>query len=236
MSDLPRGSSGRKGGKLPRRKAVKQRKVIEEENRHDITPYNEGDHLVESPLPPENNISQAQQNISWDFTPSLYNQEYYYGPSYNPYDPYGYYRPTAYAAQSFMGVSNQQDYVSASSPATSLPLPSYIQENLFYVTLLTGRIKVCAGCRGPHLKNAQGYVLPSPNNLCIAHKENRTYVNPNTGLECSKLGNSYYHVNRACLIKKHPQFKPSQVVCSDNVTLDEAQKSLLQATLGFTTL
>ena len=49
---------------------------------------------------------------------------------------------------------------SSSNSSASLP---------FFVKLLNSRIKVCASCRGPHMKGANCQLLPSPNNLCIGN-------------------------------------------------------------------
>jgi len=106
----------------------------------------------------------------------------------------------------------------------------------FLVKLLNGRIKICAGCKGPHLKNTNNRVLSRPYDICISHSETQVFVNPHTGLECSKPGNGYYHVNLSCIQKKHPNFSPNQLVCQENVwkLLNEAHFLLLKETLGYT--
>ena len=76
----------------------------------------------------------------------------------------------------------------------------------FLVKLLNGRIKICAGCKGPHLKNTNNHVLSPPYDICIYYKETQAFINPQTGLESSKLGNAYYHVNLTCIQRKHPNF------------------------------
>ena len=86
----------------------------------------------------------------------------------------------------------------------------------FMVKMLNGRIKVCAGCKGPHLKGVNG-LLPPPHDICIGHKEPLPFVNPHTGLECSKIGNAYYHVNLQCIRKKHPTFSATELVCLPDV-------------------
>lgn len=83
------------------------------------------------------------------------------------------------------------------------------------------------------MKGADGQPLPSPNNLCIGHKELLSYISPKTALNCSKEGNCYYHLNQACIIKKHPKFSTQLLVCPDDVVLDSAQKNLLKNSLGF---
>jgi hypothetical protein len=96
---------------------------------------------------------------------------------------------------------------------------------------LNGRIKTCAGCKGPHTKGSDGSLLNPPNDNCIAHQEQIQFINPHTGLQCSKEGNAYYHITKNCIIKKHPGFSSSQVVCEDNVNLQNSHKKLLQEAL-----
>ena len=92
----------------------------------------------------------------------------------------------------------------------------------FIIKLLNGRIRVCAGCKGPHMKDANNGLLPPPHDICIGHSEPITFINPNTGLECIKIGNAYYHVSLTCIRKKHPNFTPSQVVMNEVKELLEA--------------
>lgn len=82
----------------------------------------------------------------------------------------------------------------------------------FVVKFLNGRIKVC---EDPHLKNSDNGLLSPPLDICICHKEPLSFINPNSGLECSKLGNAYYHVKMECIRKKHPTFSPMQIDCSN---------------------
>ena len=107
----------------------------------------------------------------------------------------------------------------------------------FYIKLLNGRIKICAGCKGPHMKGSDGRLLKPPNDICIAHREQIRFMNPHTGLQCSKEGNCYYHINKSCIIKKHPNFCPSQLVCEHDINLEDSHKidkKLLQEALDFT--
>ena len=55
-------------------------------------------------------------------------------------------------------------------------------------------------------------------NLCLSRRENMSYMNPKTGLQSTKEGNCYYHLNRACVLKKMPTFSPSQVVCPEDIS------------------
>ena len=100
---------------------------------------------------------------------------------------------------------------------------------------LNGRIKVCAGCRGPYLKGIDNEVLPPPQDICIVHTEPLAFTNPRTGLETSKIGNAHYHVNKACICKKHPNFAGHLVACTKEVLdlLLPCHFKLLFEALGF---
>ena len=73
----------------------------------------------------------------------------------------------------------------------------------FVVKRLNGRIKICGGCRGQHLKGANNELLALPSDICLCHREPQVYINPKTELECTKIGNVYYHVNLSCIRKKY---------------------------------
>ena len=135
--------------------------------------------------------------------------------------PYSYGAPTGHGSSP--SCSKQQNYT---SPVSLEP---------FLIKFLNGRIKVCVGCKGPHMKDSQNGLLPPPHDICIGHCEPLTFVNPRTGLESSKMGNAYYHVNLSCIRKKHPNFTPSQLICDDDVrkALKPMHFQFLWDTLGF---
>ena len=83
------------------------------------------------------------------------------------------------------------------------------------------------------MKGSDGKTLKPPNNLCICHNEQMAFKNPHTGLQSYKEGNCHYHVNKSCIIKNHPDFLPSQLLCSEDITLEDSHKKLLQETLDF---
>ena len=85
------------------------------------------------------------------------------------------------------------------------------------------------------MKDYQNRLLPPPHDICIGHCEPLTFVNPRTGLESSKMGNAYCHVNLNCIRKKHPNFTPSQLICDDDVrkALKPVHFQFLWDTLGF---
>ena len=85
------------------------------------------------------------------------------------------------------------------------------------------------------MKDSQNGLLPPPHDICIGHCEPLKFVNPRTGLESSKMGNAYYHVNLSCIRKKHPDFYPSQLSCDHDVrkALIPVHSQFLWDTLGF---
>lgn len=135
--------------------------------------------------------------------------------------PYPYQAPISHGSLS--PCSSDQCY---SSPASLEP---------FFIKLLNGRIKVCAGCKGTHMKDSQNGLLPPPYDICVGHWEPLAFVNPRTGVQSSKMGNAYYHVSLSCIRKKHPEFTPSQVICDEDVrrVLNPVHFKFLWDTLGF---
>jgi hypothetical protein len=63
MTGLPRGSAGRKGSKLPQKKAIKRRKICDEENRSDISSIlAEPSNIEESSSAQPSNSTTSDQN------------------------------------------------------------------------------------------------------------------------------------------------------------------------------
>ena len=127
------------------------------------------------------------------------------------------------------------DYSARECNLPSQPPNTGVTSGPFIVKFLNGRIKVCTGCKGPQLKGVNSELLPPPNDICILHTEPLKYTNPRTGLESSKIGNAYYHVNSVCICKKHPKFSPSLVSCSteDAKLMQPSHFKLLYDALGF---
>ena len=188
--------------------------------------------------------SSGNWNWNWDSVPSssmgYYPPRPYPGPMFYP--PYPGY--SAYGSAPLADVTNYSPY------AQSYPYPDYSTKESgsltpntgttstsepFIVKFLNGRIKVCAGCKGPHLKGVNNELLPPPNDTCILHTEPLKYVNPRTGIESSKIGNAYYHINSACIRKKHPHFSPSLVSYSeeDINLMQPSHFKLLYDALGY---
>ena len=152
-------------------------------------------------------------------------------PSFTSYPPYTYQPPFPPFYLPYPEHPDRTSGSSFQSPSGS-GISNSKSSNPFEVKLLNGRIKVCAGCKGPHMKGANNevHVLP-PYDICIGHREPLNFINPRTGLESSKLGNAYYHVNIVCIRKKHSNFTPSQLMCSES--LKDVHFKFLEDTLKF---
>ena len=262
MSNLPHGSAGRKGAKAPKKKAIKGKGVIPDEQRKDdiatsthtvVTEYEKG-HGATLPADIDiNNINGTRSQTTsangsswppyagcsymtstWNWDPFMHmpcSSGYYQPPTDLPYSSF-YHHSGLQAEHSLQeaSISSSQACMQSSSTSSTACATT---SNPFYIRFLNGRIKVCAGCKGPHMKNADGGLLKPPHDICIAHKETITFLNPRTKLESSKEGNCYYHVNKACLIKKHPQFSAAQLVCPDDIILEDSHKMLLRDAIGY---
>jgi hypothetical protein len=188
--------------------------------------------------------SSSGGNFNWmnsHYQPSYPFSMYYPPPPPLPvnfsdyYDPYGmsssYQSPqctgthasSSYQSPQCTGTHASSSYQSPHSASSSLQSSDNsmatvtTSERPFLVKFLNGRIKVCAGCRGPYPKGINDEVLPPPHDICIVHSEPLTFTNPRTGLESSKVGNAHYHVNQACIRKKHPKFTARFLSCPENM-------------------
>ena len=234
MTNLPHRAAGRKGKKPPAKKSIARRET---------TPYEQRQPL----LTPSSSISISTScgNWNWDGPHSsginsfpIFPQPC--GTSYPMYYPP--FVPSPYNPLPLEDITNHSfpsgfsSFVHSSAANGAQPSRNHPSSEPFLVKLLNGRMKICAGCKGPHLKNTNNRVLSPPYDICICHKETQGFINPQTGLESSKLGNAYYHVNLTCIQKKHPNFSPDQLVCPEDVQelLNEAHVLLLKEALGYT--
>ena len=129
----------------------------------------------------------------------------------------------------------EPSYLDTTSSNTSYAVSSSsIISEPFILKLLNGRIKVCAGCKTPHLKSADNGLLP-PFDICLCHKEQLSFINPRNGQECSKLGNAHYHITLDCIKKKHPTFSAVQIECPPDTRafLTKAHHDLLREAFGY---
>ena len=218
-----------------------------------IAPGNSTESLSKS-SPSVTVITTSSGNWNWNWdgisTPSFHSMPSPYPPYFPPslppsYPPPSYptfYPPAMPYHSPLTDVSNCYPY-SYGAPTGPGPSSSYSKQRScgspvtpepFLIKFLNGRIKVCAGCKGPHMKDAKNGLLPPPHDICIGHCEPLTFLNPRTGLESSKMGNAYYHVNLSCIKKKHPDFIPSQLICEDDIkrVLQPPHFQFLWDTLG----
>ena len=75
---------------------------------------------------------------------------------------------------------------------------------------------------------------PPPSDFCIQHTEPLKFINPYTGIESSKIGNAYYHINIVCIHRKHPHFSPKLVSCPEVINIMQPSHfKLLYDALGY---
>ena len=122
--------------------------------------------------------------------------------------------PTSVQALVF---SSQQQMGTVAIPpqAQVLPsTPSQMQPSLltpqqqvdpFMLSFIRGNISVCYGCK-------QRYQQPinPPNDLCVMHREWRTFMLPGSPTPQSRFGNAYYHLHLPCIWSIWPQFNPQR--------------------------
>ena len=92
------------------------------------------------------------------------------------------------------------------------PVPPMAEEcSLFKLCFIFGNISKCAGCGNNYSKP-----LVSPYNLCIQHREWRSFT-PSGGTQQSRFSPSYYHVNLLCVKRNWPLFKPQDFVITPQI-------------------
>ena len=127
-------------------------------------------------------------------------------------------------------VMKQGNHLAVTLIWTQLPLVgvTLFQNPSWLKCWIYRRIKVCAGCKGQHFKNADNDLLSPPHDICLGHKESLSFINPHTGKECFKLGNAYHHINLDCIRKS------IQVHCGSGWMPHELQDTLwLRYTMTF---
>ena len=254
MTSLTRQTAGRKGGKAPPKKTISRKRTIPYEQRQQrpslvmsqthTTPTSLMSASTSSPL-----AEVAGPSHSWDwswhgiqqYSPFQTMHHPPYMPSYpSPYLPSSGIPPfTDFSEYCPPYPHNETGEPSSTSSNTNLNSPSTSGSNLvsepFLIKMLNRRIKVCAGCKGQHFKNADDGLLSPPHDICLGHRESLSFINPRTGTECSKLGNAYYHFNLDCIRRKHPSFTAAQVECPPEVqeVLTEVHYDFLQEAIGY---
>ena len=102
-----------------------------------------------------------------------------------------------------------------------LPQEPTSDTNPFILTVVTGNISVCRGCRQRYMKPA----VP-PLDLCIRHKEWQEFIDP-TGHSQQRFGNVYYHCNAPCILAHCPTFSDK------DLQIDPKKETLTEVHLKF---
>ena len=173
MNSLPSRVAGRKGDKPPKKKAISRRACLPDDQRCLFNPSSSAScpdtqWCGEWNAPgPSSSCSLYDKSSPWMIPPMEWPN--------NSFSPWYQYSQTVCPSATYVNNS----YSSCLTPITSSP---------FVIKFLNARIKVCAGCKGPHPKDKDGNVLPPPHDLCLQHEEAIHFVNPKTGKEASKNG------------------------------------------------
>ena len=91
-------------------------------------------------------------------------------------------------------------------PSCQFPSPpaQNCDANKFKLCFKFGNVSICNGCRNYFCETDK---------ILVQHPEFRNFTSPRTGLQQSKYGNAYYHIN--CVALKYPHFQPSLVFIPD---------------------
>lgn len=162
MTNLPQRAAGRKGKRPPAKKSIARRET---------TPYEQRQSLITSTFDqPSSSISISTScgnwNWNWDWDgphssgtnsfptfPQPFGTSYpvYYPPFVpSPHNPLPLGDMTNHSFPLGMSSSVHSNSLAANGAQPSRNHPS---SEPFLVKLLNGRIKICAGCKGPHLKS-----------------------------------------------------------------------------------
>ena len=126
------------------------------------------------------------------------------------------------------------------SPAEPTRSQSIISSSAgpFQLKFLTALVKICAGCRGPYSRAADGKSPPSPPmDIILVRKEQHLYFNNVTGRQqLSTPSNVHYHANLSCPRQRCPDFDPNKVEVPHDVKkrLQPAHWLFLVQTFGLT--
>ena len=108
----------------------------------------------------------------------------------------------------------------------------------FEIKFLTPAIKICAGCRKGYDRASDGKnCLPSPNDLCLVHKEQHLYYNVLNGWQqLSSLSDVHYHADVECPSVQLADFVASAILVPNDLKhkLLEEHKVLLFQTFNIT--
>ena len=100
--------------------------------------------------------------------------------------------------------------------------------NFFNLCFVAGNISTCIGCRDKLVRS------PAPHNLCIQHKEWRSFVSQSSGTPQTKFSNVHYHCQVECVWLRCPSFVPSELVVTTEIMdkLSQVHKEHLASAFG----
>ena len=119
---------------------------------------------------------------------------------------------------------------STSQPPGQASTPAMAEESTpFNLCFIAGNISKCAGCGNKYVKP----VVP-PHDLCIQHREWRSFTPSGGCAQQSKFAPAYYHANLLCVRRNWVDFQPWQLIISPEIAakLNPMHTSYL-ASLGF---
>lgn len=210
---MPRGR-GRKGSKAP----AKRKSSVPVTYRVEQTPTSS----VISPITPANsNSPSVQMNMSDSAKASVTVSPVYPPPSPNVAStssscyqyPTPLYPPSP-ALSSFTTFPQMTSYPPMSVPVyprTCMSDPTSGGAYPFRVHFISGNISVCNGCKGRYEK------LGPPHDICLQHKEWRTFTPQGSSIPQTRFSNVYYHCNVSCVMAVWPSFIPSSIIVPSEV-------------------
>ena len=215
---MPPGA-GRKGGKLPKKKATSKH-THADENRIpiDTTSWPSSRSTTNDVVSPV--VTQTRHSIptSYDHfvdwqSPST-SATYSQNPWMQPPPPFPMWNWS----------NNQFSYPLSYMPpplsSCELNSPENHDTRMFKICCKFGNVFVCNGCRN---------TFSETDKVVVQHKEFRQFMSPRTGLQQSKYGNAYYHARMNCIQLKFSHFQLSQVYLPENLKqkLSPSQKRSL---------
>ena len=215
---------GRKGGQAPRARKKASEPVTDRTERLSSS-VSMASHL---PAVGEmNNSTMLNLTANYPHGNSLYCQPSYQSSSYSGPGPSWMY---PYFPECYSGGPYNCTSPLASQPPPQPSTPVMAEESTpFNLCFIAGNISKCAGCGNKYTKP----VIP-PHDLCIQHREWRSFTPSGGGSQQSKFAPAYYHVNLPCVRRNWINFQPWELVISPETSakLTPIHRSHL-ASLGF---
>ena len=151
--------------------------------------------------------------------------------SYHTYSPTISYGTNPWDYQAIGQMPQQHSTQTGPHPVLSGGLQSTRcgETSLFEVCFRSGNISVCNGCRNKFDRLAR-----PPHDLCIRHKEWRSFTSPVTNQLETRFGNACYHPNPTCIRARCVDFNTSLIHIPSDIlmSLQPEHKYHLNATFG----